>query len=199
MIRRPPRSTRTDTLFPDPTLFRSPGGAAESGDAEGARLRLSSMSTTASALPPDLADRAVDLAARWVSEAAEEPVDPSAARLAGVLRDPDGLDFAVGFIDGVMRPESLSAAASRLHRIAPLVPGFLPWYLRGAVHLGGAMALALPAPVVPIARRALREMVRPLVVDARPDKLAPAPSQLREPGRPAERRVGNAGVSECGT
>src|SRR3546814_20200171 len=25
MIRRPPRSTRTDTLFPDPTLFRSIG------------------------------------------------------------------------------------------------------------------------------------------------------------------------------
>src|SRR3546814_18341277 len=23
MLRRPPRSTRTDTLFPDPTLFRS--------------------------------------------------------------------------------------------------------------------------------------------------------------------------------
>src|SRR3546814_13255783 len=28
MIRRPPRSTRTDTLFPYPTLFRSDGGAA---------------------------------------------------------------------------------------------------------------------------------------------------------------------------
>src|SRR3546814_12230232 len=27
MIRRPPRSTRTDTLFPDTTLFRSFGGA----------------------------------------------------------------------------------------------------------------------------------------------------------------------------
>src|SRR3546814_7079791 len=27
MIRRPPRSTRTDTLFPDTTLFRSPGQA----------------------------------------------------------------------------------------------------------------------------------------------------------------------------
>src|SRR3546814_20267943 len=26
MIRRPPRSTRTDTLFPYPTLFRSPFG-----------------------------------------------------------------------------------------------------------------------------------------------------------------------------
>src|SRR3546814_8415836 len=32
MIRRPPRSTRTDTLFPYTTLFRSPGRA----DAEGA-------------------------------------------------------------------------------------------------------------------------------------------------------------------
>src|SRR3546814_7119786 len=28
MIRRPPRSTRTDTLFPYTTLFRSPGGDA---------------------------------------------------------------------------------------------------------------------------------------------------------------------------
>src|SRR3546814_3297993 len=32
MIRRPPRSTRTDTLFPDPTLFRSE--AAETGIAD---------------------------------------------------------------------------------------------------------------------------------------------------------------------
>src|SRR3546814_8368197 len=29
MIRRPPRSTRTDTLFPYTTLFRSPGGLGE--------------------------------------------------------------------------------------------------------------------------------------------------------------------------
>src|SRR3546814_21041884 len=29
MIRRPPRSTRTDTLFPYTTLFRSSGGAEE--------------------------------------------------------------------------------------------------------------------------------------------------------------------------
>src|SRR3546814_17126289 len=28
MLRRPPRSTRTDTLVPDTTLFRSPGRAA---------------------------------------------------------------------------------------------------------------------------------------------------------------------------
>src|SRR3546814_18790731 len=29
MIRRPPRSTRTDTLFPYTTLFRSPSGASK--------------------------------------------------------------------------------------------------------------------------------------------------------------------------
>src|SRR3546814_16564692 len=36
MIRRPPRSTRTDTLFPYTTLFRSPDLGAVAGDA---RLR----------------------------------------------------------------------------------------------------------------------------------------------------------------
>src|SRR3546814_8134927 len=34
MIRRPPRATRTDTLFPYTTLFRSPGGA-RAGDHRG--------------------------------------------------------------------------------------------------------------------------------------------------------------------
>src|SRR3546814_5896347 len=33
MIRRPPRSTRTDTLFPYTTLFRSPLSASLRGDA----------------------------------------------------------------------------------------------------------------------------------------------------------------------
>src|SRR3546814_2758614 len=35
MIRRPPRSTRTDTLFPYTTLFRSPGDMSELGIEEG--------------------------------------------------------------------------------------------------------------------------------------------------------------------
>ncbi len=129
-----------------------------------------------------LADQAIDLARRWVAESAEADVDPAAARLAGVLKDPKGLPFTIGFVDGVMRPESLSAAASNLNRVAPLVPKFLPWYLRGAVQVGGAMAPVLPAPVVPIARRVLREMVGHLVVDARPDKLGPAIATLRESG-----------------
>src|SRR3546814_12888046 len=35
MVRRPPRSTRTDTLFPDTTLFRSFAQATRTADATG--------------------------------------------------------------------------------------------------------------------------------------------------------------------
>src|SRR3546814_20609140 len=38
MIRRPPRSTRTDTLFPYTTLFRSPWRERRKGDAAGAEI-----------------------------------------------------------------------------------------------------------------------------------------------------------------
>src|SRR3546814_9611858 len=38
MIRRPPRSTRTDTLFPCSTLFRSRGGCRQDGAAGDGRL-----------------------------------------------------------------------------------------------------------------------------------------------------------------
>jgi RHH-type proline utilization regulon transcriptional repressor/proline dehydrogenase/delta 1-pyrroline-5-carboxylate dehydrogenase len=130
----------------------------------------------------DLSDRAIALAERWVREAAAAAVDPSAERLAGVLRDENGLPFTIGFVDGVMRPESLSAAASHLSRVAPLVPGFLPWYLRAAVRTGGVVAPVLPSPTVPIARRVLREMVGHLIVDARPDKLGAALEKIRAGG-----------------
>ncbi|WAA65710.1 proline dehydrogenase family protein [Microbacterium oxydans] len=129
-----------------------------------------------------LADRAVELARRWAIEAAAIEPDPAAARLAGVLQDANGLPFTLGFVDGVMRPESLTAAASQLHRIAPIVPEFLPWYLRSVVRLGGGVAPVLPSPVVPIARRVLRDMVGHLVVDARPAKLGTAIARLRETG-----------------
>jgi RHH-type proline utilization regulon transcriptional repressor/proline dehydrogenase/delta 1-pyrroline-5-carboxylate dehydrogenase len=126
-----------------------------------------------------LEDEATELARRWVREEASIPVDPAAARLAGVLHDPNGLAFTLGFVDGVMRPESSAAAASTLHRIAPLAPEFLPWYLRGVVRAGGGIAPALPVPTVPIARRVLREMVGHLIVDARPEKLGAALESIR--------------------
>ena len=127
-------------------------------------------------------EEAIALARRWVDASAAADVDPAAERLAGVLQDRNGLPFAVGFVDGVMRPESAAAAAANLHRVAPLVPNFLPWYLRGAVRVGGLVAPTLPLPTVPIARRVLRDMVGHLIVDARPDKLGPALEILRAKG-----------------
>ncbi|MFT4213649.1 MAG: bifunctional proline dehydrogenase/L-glutamate gamma-semialdehyde dehydrogenase [Microbacterium sp.] len=129
-----------------------------------------------------LAATAIELAREWVAASADAAVDPAAERLSAVLKDPNGLPFTIGFVDGVMRPESLGAAAANLQRVAPLVPELLPWYLRAAVRAGGAVAPVLPAPTVPIARRALREMVGHLIVDARPDKLGPALAKIRESG-----------------
>ncbi|RGE23220.1 proline dehydrogenase family protein [Leucobacter sp. wl10] len=143
-----------------------------------------STSTTAdaSARPQDLADEAVALVQRWLREAAQVPADPSAERLAGVLRDPNGLDFTVGFVDGVVRPEDLSAAAKKLNELTTLTPKFLPAPMRGAIGLGGAFAKPLPGVVVPIARKVLRQMVSHLIIDASDAKLGPAIAKIKRDG-----------------
>lgn len=145
------------------------------------------MSTAASSSetnvrPQDLAESAIELVQRWLREASEYPVDASAERLAGVLRDPNGLDFTVGFVDGVVRPEDLGAAAKKLKELVPLTPKFLPAPMRGAIGLGGTFAKPLPGVVVPIARRVLREMVSHLIIDASDAKLGPAISKIKKDG-----------------
>ena len=129
-----------------------------------------------------LAPEAVALVETWLREAAEVPTDPAGEQLAGVLSDPDGLAFAVGFVDGVVRPEDHRVAAERLRAIARRPPAFLPWHLRQAVRLGGAVAPVAPGLVVPIARRVLRQMVGHLILDAGESKLGPAIARLRERG-----------------
>ncbi|MDF2051224.1 bifunctional proline dehydrogenase/L-glutamate gamma-semialdehyde dehydrogenase, partial [Arthrobacter sp. Cr_A7] len=129
-----------------------------------------------------LANDAVALVRRWLTEAAKVPVDASAEQLAGVLKDPNGLEFTVGFVDGVVRPEDLNVAARNLAALAPKVPAFLPWYMRSAVQLGGTMAPVLPQVVIPVARKVLREMVGHLIVDATDAKLGPAIAKIRKDG-----------------
>lgn len=130
----------------------------------------------------ELANRAVDLVATWVKEAQSVPSDPAAEKLAGVLKDPNGLEFTVGFVDGVVRPEDQSVAGKNLERIAPIVPSFLPWYMKSAVGFGGKLAGKVSWPTVPIARTVLRQMVGHLIVDARDDKLGPAIKHLTATG-----------------
>ncbi|MET1087962.1 MAG: proline dehydrogenase family protein [Arthrobacter sp.] len=129
-----------------------------------------------------LANEVVALVRHWLTEASKVPVDASAQQLAGVLKDPNGLEFTVGFVDGVVRPEDLNVAARNLAALAPKVPAFLPWYMRRAVQLGGTMAPVMPQVVIPIARKVLREMVGHLIVDATDAKLGPAIAKIRKDG-----------------
>ncbi|GAA1498008.1 proline dehydrogenase family protein [Paeniglutamicibacter kerguelensis] len=134
------------------------------------------------ARPQDLADETIKLVRHWLTEGAKVPVDASAAQLAGVLKDPNGLDFTVGFVDGVIRPEDLKVAARNLKALAPKVPSFLPWYMKSAVALGGFMAPIMPGVVVPISRKVLREMVGHLIIDATDAKLGASISKIKKEG-----------------
>ena len=82
-----------------------------------------------------LATEAVALVRHWLTEAAKVPVDASAQQLAGVLKDPNGLEFTVGFVDGVVRPEDLNVAA-RNHGPDPAA-GCHPRRAQGPARNGG--------------------------------------------------------------
>ncbi|HMR47680.1 MAG TPA: bifunctional proline dehydrogenase/L-glutamate gamma-semialdehyde dehydrogenase [Arachnia sp.] len=139
-------------------------------------------STSPDARPQDLADEAVALVRRWLAEAAEHKVESSAALLADVLRDRSGLDFTVGFVDGVVRPEDFGVAAHNLQQLTRINPRFLPATMRGALGMGGKLAMPLPRVVVPIARVVLRRMVSHLVIDAGEARLGSAISRIKREG-----------------
>ena len=129
-----------------------------------------------------LDDRAVELVRRWLTEASEHRVRGAAAHLARVLKDREGLAFAVGFIDGVVRPEDLDVAARNLRMIAAKPAPFLPVPLRMLVRLGGLVGPIAPRVVVPLARRVLRSMVGHLIVDASDRALGRAIERIRTDG-----------------
>jgi RHH-type transcriptional regulator, proline utilization regulon repressor / proline dehydrogenase / delta 1-pyrroline-5-carboxylate dehydrogenase len=134
------------------------------------------------ALPATIGDDAVALAHTWAKRGAAAGSSGSAALLAQVLKDENGLDFTIGFVDRVIRPEDLRVAARNLADLAKRTPAFLPAYMRAAIRLGGFVAPILPWPVVPIARGVLRKMLAHLIVDARPHKFGPAIARLKKPG-----------------
>jgi len=128
----------------------------------------------------ELVEESIATVRRWLTESADVKSDASAERLAGVLKDPLGLEFTIGFVDKVVRPEDLRVAARSLEQLSHRIPRFLPWYLRAAISLGGAFAPVLPFIVVPIARRVLRGMVGHLVIDATPKSLDKTLAHLRD-------------------
>ncbi|MCU1423785.1 MAG: aldehyde dehydrogenase family protein, partial [Microbacteriaceae bacterium] len=145
----------------------------------------------------DLEAQAIATVRRWLTESADVTPDPSAERLAGVLKDPRGLEFTLGFVDRVVRPEDLGVAAHNLEQLSHRIPRCLPWNLRLAITVGGGFATLMPRLIVPIARRVLRRMVGHLVIDATPKQLDTTLAKLREPGvRLALNLLGEAVLGE---
>ena len=87
-----------------------------------------------------LAQDARALVRQWVTESQSIKPTYAAKQLAGVLKDPKGLPFTVGFVDGVIRPEDDNVSGRNLSRISGLAPSFLPWYMKSAVGFGGKLA-----------------------------------------------------------
>jgi RHH-type transcriptional regulator, proline utilization regulon repressor / proline dehydrogenase / delta 1-pyrroline-5-carboxylate dehydrogenase len=119
---------------------------------------------------------------RWLEHSQNLPVGKSAARLARMLNDPQGLAFTVSFVDGVIRPDDARVAARTFAQLGRDVPGFLPWHLRVAVKLGARLGNSFPRLVIPVVRRSLRAMVGHLVADARDAQLARTIRKIRTTG-----------------
>ena len=143
-----------------------------------------SLNTTQIPIPAsqELADAAIELVRQWVDQAEKQKVSPAAKRLAGLLQDPNGLEFAVGFVDGVIRPEDIKVAAKNFAQLRKIVPGFLPLGLRILIALGAYFAKPFPFIVIPIARKALRSLVSHLVIDASAGRLGSSLRRIAKQG-----------------
>ncbi|QDP96476.1 aldehyde dehydrogenase family protein [Microlunatus elymi] len=124
----------------------------------------------------------VTLVRRWLDEAREIPRDAGGKRLANLLQHPAGLDFTLGFVDGVIRPEDPVAAAAELAVLSQQMPASFPVWMRGGVWLGARAGKVLPRLVIPVVRRVLRSLVRHLIIDATDLRLGPAIKRLRADG-----------------
>jgi len=123
-----------------------------------------------------------ELVRHWVGVAAARREDRAARRLAALLKDPDGLDFTVAFVDRVVRPEDARVAAASLRELAARLPRFLPWHLRLGLRVGGALGTVAPGSVMVVVRAALRSMVGHLLIDATDARLGRAVGRIRAPG-----------------
>ena len=130
----------------------------------------------------EIGQEAIKLVQQWVLASSQIRTSSAAKRLSGLLQDPNGLEFAVGFIDGVIRPEDKNIAAKNLYQLRKITPKFLPLPLRALLGLGAVLAPLFPWIVIPIARKVLRGFVSHLVIDASSKKLGKNLKALRSSG-----------------
>lgn len=136
---------------------------------------------------------AIERVREWVARIGEgrekRSRDKAEERLAGLLKDPEGLAFAVSFVDDVIRPEDPRVSARNFEELSRDIPGFLDWYLKLGVTLGGGFGIVSPKLVIPVVKKAMREIVSHLVIDATPARLAKPLARLRDDGTRLDLRL----------
>ena len=131
-----------------------------------------------------LADDSVAQVRSWLNRAQQLHKRPHASsrRLADLLKDPDGPQFALGFVDRVLRPEDLTVAAQALRELGSTPPAFLTGILRLLLRTAAVFAPLFPFIVVPIARAALKGLIGHLIIDASDRSLESTLKQLTRKG-----------------
>src|SRR5699024_12347407 len=116
-----------------------------------------------------LSNRASALARMWATAATGGRERRAAQQLADLVADPDGLDFAVEFVDRVARPEDPTAAARALGSLDTRNATSLSPLDRRLLGAGRALAPHVPTIVVPAARPPGPALIRHHAVAAGPE------------------------------
>ena len=130
----------------------------------------------------EIADKAVEQAKAWTEAARAYPNSRAALLLADALHHPEGLEYTVSFVDGVIRPEDPKVAADNLRDLAARNVEFLPPYLSLPAVMGGKLAPAVPQIAANVAEKLFAALVGDLVLDVTPENLGPAIAKLRADG-----------------
>lgn len=143
----------------------------------------------------DVVGGTVARARRWLTAArGRRPAEvgrreaAATTSLAALLHDPSGVEFTMGFVDRVARPEDDVVAATALRRLVSAPAGGAPRSgfmspLDAAMLRAGTVAAGIaPSVAMPVARLRLRQLVGHLVFDADGDKLQRRLRRARETG-----------------
>lgn len=128
-----------------------------------------------------IAGEAVDTVQRWLS-ASDGKAPTAEAKLARLLRDEGGTEFATGFIDLVIRPGDVAVAGKNLEQVSRTLPAHVNWLESVGTHFAGGFAPLLPAAIVPIAREKFVRSVGHLFLRGDSEGIEKQLANLTEPG-----------------
>lgn len=133
--------------------------------------------------PGDLPQRAVAQAEallRTAQTQQKEAEREQAEKMARMMEDPSGKELTIALADQAFRSHRPSRVADQLSHLLNQygTPGYMDWWERAALSLGGALAHYLPSMVVPPLIARLRQETRSVIL----------PGEERELARYLERR-----------